>query len=130
MRAPLPCTALAQSIGELFARSESKPAPSLPPPGAIGKYGERVAAAFLRRHGYRILYRNFLTPVGEIDLVCRCGEVLAFVEVKVNVALVDALSDAGADVIDVSGATVSTVQSKAAGEASTLPFTWVARTSK
>lgn len=54
----------------------------MPTPGAIGKYGERVAAAFLRRHGYRILYRNFLTPVGEIDLVCRCGEVLAFVEVR------------------------------------------------
>jgi hypothetical protein len=54
----------------------------LPTSGAIGKYGERVAAAFLRRQGYRILYRNFLTPVGEIDLVCRCGEVLAFVEVR------------------------------------------------
>ena len=47
-----------------------------------GSYGERVAAAFLRRQGYRVLYRNFLTRVGEIDLVCRCGEVLAFVEVR------------------------------------------------
>jgi putative endonuclease len=36
----------------------------------------------LRRQGYRILYRNFLTREGEIDLVCRCGEVLAFVEVR------------------------------------------------
>jgi putative endonuclease len=41
-----------------------------------------VAASFLRRQGYRILYRNFLTREGEIDLVCRCGEVLVFVEVR------------------------------------------------
>jgi putative endonuclease len=41
-----------------------------------------VAASFLRRSGYRILYRNFLTREGEIDLVCRDGEVLAFVEVR------------------------------------------------
>jgi putative endonuclease len=47
-----------------------------------GSYGERVAAAFLRRQGYRVLYRNFLTRAGEIDLVCREGEVLAFVEVR------------------------------------------------
>ena len=47
-----------------------------------GSYGERVAASFLRRNGYRVLARNFATPVGEIDLVCRCGDVLAFVEVR------------------------------------------------
>ncbi len=41
-----------------------------------------MAASFLRSRGYRILYRNFLTREGEIDLVCRCGEVLAFVEVR------------------------------------------------
>jgi putative endonuclease len=54
----------------------------LPTPAATGKYGERVAAAFVRRHGYRVLCRNFLTSMGEIDLVCRHGEVLAFVEVR------------------------------------------------
>ncbi len=54
----------------------------MPTPTTIGSYGERVAAAFLRRHGYRVLYWNFLTPRGEIDLVCRCGEVLVFVEVR------------------------------------------------
>jgi putative endonuclease len=48
----------------------------------IGNYGERVAAAFLRRHGYRVLTRNYKTPRGEIDLVCRHGEILVFVEVK------------------------------------------------
>jgi putative endonuclease len=48
----------------------------------IGNYGERVAAAFLRQHGYKILVRNFLTARGEIDLVCRHGNILAFVEVR------------------------------------------------
>ena len=48
----------------------------------IGNYGERVAAAVLRRHGYRVLTRNYKTTGGEIDLICRHGEILAFVEVR------------------------------------------------
>ena len=49
----------------------------------IGVLGERIAGAFLRCEGYKILYRNFRSPRGgEIDLVARDGEVLCFVEVK------------------------------------------------
>ena len=48
----------------------------------IGSYGERVAAAFLRRHGYKILVRNYLVTGGEIDLVCRHKDSLVFVEVR------------------------------------------------
>ncbi len=58
------------------------PAPSFQTPTEAGNYGERVAASFLRRRGYRVLIRNFKTTRGEIDLVCRHGEVLVFVEVK------------------------------------------------
>jgi len=47
-----------------------------------GAHGERVAASFLRRHGYRVLYRNYLTERGEIDLICRHRDVLVFVEVR------------------------------------------------
>ncbi len=36
----------------------------------------------MRRHGYRVLTRNYKTTGGEIDLVCRHGDVLVFVEVK------------------------------------------------
>jgi len=36
----------------------------------------------VRRHGYRVLTRNYKTTGGEIDLVCRHGDVLVFVEVK------------------------------------------------
>ncbi|MDQ6860456.1 MAG: YraN family protein [Verrucomicrobiota bacterium] len=48
-----------------------------------GEQGERLAARYLRRQGYKILYRNFRGRTGgEIDLVCRDGETLVFVEVK------------------------------------------------
>jgi putative endonuclease len=56
--------------------------PSLSTAVAIGNYGERVAAAFVRRQGYRILTRNYKTERGEIDLICRHGEILVFVEVR------------------------------------------------
>jgi putative endonuclease len=36
----------------------------------------------MRRNGYRVLTRNYKTTRGEIDLVCRHGDVLVFVEVK------------------------------------------------
>ncbi len=45
--------------------------------------GERLADRFLRQNGYKILYRNFRgRSGGEIDLVCRDGDTLVFVEVK------------------------------------------------
>ncbi len=56
--------------------------PSLTTAAEIGSYGERVAAVFVRRNGYRVLTRNYKTERGEIDLVCRHGDVLAFVEVR------------------------------------------------
>ena len=50
---------------------------------ARGKTGEKMAARFLRRQGYKILYRNFRgRSGGEIDLVCRERDTLVFVEVK------------------------------------------------
>ena len=37
----------------------------------------------MRRVGYKVLYRNYRAPRGgEVDLVCREGETLVFVEVK------------------------------------------------
>jgi putative endonuclease len=52
---------------------------------SVGKDGEKLAARYLRRNGFRILYRNFRSKRGgEIDLICRdCREnTLVFVEVK------------------------------------------------
>lgn len=49
----------------------------------IGSIEERAAAAFLERHGCRILDRNFHDGrSGEIDLVAYDGETVVFVEVK------------------------------------------------
>ena len=49
----------------------------------LGQFGEDVAARHLRKIGYKVLYRNFRAPHGgEVDLVCRHGAVLVFVEVK------------------------------------------------
>ena len=48
----------------------------------LGRWGEKLAARFLRRQGYHIIRRNYLSPVGEIDIVAREGDVLVFVEVK------------------------------------------------
>ena len=45
--------------------------------------GERAAGRYLRRRGFKVLYRNFRPDNGgEIDLVCREGKTLVFVEVK------------------------------------------------
>lgn len=49
----------------------------------LGRHGERIAAQHLRKAGYRILYRNFRARKGgEVDIVCRHGNTLVFVEVK------------------------------------------------
>ena len=47
-----------------------------------GQRAELVAAWLLRLTGFRILARNYRTPVGEIDLVARRRRLLVFVEVK------------------------------------------------
>ena len=47
-----------------------------------GERGENAAARHLRSRGYKILTRRFRGKHGEIDLVARDGDVLAFVEVK------------------------------------------------
>ena len=45
--------------------------------------GEKLACRYLRRHGFKILYRNFRgRSGGEIDIVCRDVDTLVFVEVK------------------------------------------------
>lgn len=48
----------------------------------LGKKGERVAARYLKKHGYRILARNRHFSHNELDLVVKNKECVAFVEVK------------------------------------------------
>lgn len=44
--------------------------------------GERLAYAFLRRQGYRIVAHRYRSRSGEIDLIGWDGDILAFIEVK------------------------------------------------
>ena len=48
----------------------------------LGDHGEDLAAAALKKQGYKILERNYVTPLGEIDLIARQGKTLVIVEVK------------------------------------------------
>jgi len=47
-----------------------------------GKEGEKIAADFLKKNGYRIIDKNFRSPLGEIDIVAREKDAIVFVEVK------------------------------------------------
>lgn len=56
--------------------------------GRVGRIGEDLAVKFLRREGLKVLRRNFRGPKGgEVDVVCRDGDVLSFVEVKTRSTL-------------------------------------------
>ena len=48
----------------------------------LGARGEALACTLLKEKGYKIIERNFKTPIGEIDIVAREGQTLVFVEVK------------------------------------------------
>jgi len=48
----------------------------------LGARGEKAAAKHLRRHGYKILLRNFHSRKAEVDIVARHKDWLVFVEVK------------------------------------------------
>ena len=47
-----------------------------------GKYGENIAAKYLKTHGYKIVERNYYCKFGEIDIIALNKDMLVFVEVK------------------------------------------------
>ena len=53
----------------------------------VGRRGEQAAADYLVKKGWEVIARNFAIRYGEIDLVCRDGEVTVFVEVKTKKGL-------------------------------------------
>ena len=50
----------------------------------LGRYGEALAAEYLRKKGCRILAMNYRTRLGELDVIAQDGRYLAFVEVKLR----------------------------------------------
>lgn len=53
----------------------------------LGNSGERAAARYLRRQGFRIVSRQYTNKVGEIDLIAQDQETIVFVEVKTRRSL-------------------------------------------
>lgn len=48
----------------------------------LGRRGEKLAADEIKKSGYRLVKRNFVTPYGEADLIFEKGDETVFVEVK------------------------------------------------
>ncbi|WP_344569504.1 YraN family protein [Streptomyces axinellae] len=55
--------------------------------GALGRYGEDLAARRLREAGMMILERNWRCAEGEIDLIAREADALVICEVKTRRAI-------------------------------------------
>ncbi|MCX5706901.1 MAG: YraN family protein [Candidatus Omnitrophica bacterium] len=49
---------------------------------SLGKKGEEAAVPFLKENGYKILYRNYKSKLGEIDIIAQDKDTICFVEVK------------------------------------------------
>src|SRR4029077_435844 len=69
--------------------------PKVPAPERVAAFrtglsAEARAAAYLMAKGYRILAKRFRTPYGEIDIVAKRRNLLAFVEVKARATLDEA----------------------------------------
>ena len=48
----------------------------------IGKMGEDIVCDYLKNRGYTIIVRNYRIKGGEIDIIAKNDDFLAFVEVK------------------------------------------------
>lgn len=47
-----------------------------------GNFGEDLTTRYLKKHGFKILARNYTTKIGEIDILARQKDVIVVVEVK------------------------------------------------
>jgi putative endonuclease len=74
---------LPQSIVRFWKTGAPRKKLSSRPEHVKGRMGEETACRFLRKRGYKVLYRNFKHRTGgEVDIVCRDHDTLVFVEVK------------------------------------------------
>ena len=48
----------------------------------FGDAGEKKARAYLKKHGYKILERNYKNPFGEVDIIAEKDGAVVFAEVK------------------------------------------------
>lgn len=52
----------------------------------VGALGEKVAAEYLRRHGFTLVAKNIARKTGELDLIMKKEDTLHFIEVKTILA--------------------------------------------
>ena len=52
-----------------------------------GILGEKLAGNFLKKRSYRIIETNYRCPQGEIDIVAKQKDTLAFIEVRTKTSL-------------------------------------------
>ncbi len=48
----------------------------------LGKTGENLACEYLKYNKIKVLDRNFKNKIGEIDIIAKEGDIVAFIEVK------------------------------------------------
>ena len=48
----------------------------------VGDQGEKIAQEYLIKNGYKILFRNYKTKLGEIDIITKKSGKITFIEVK------------------------------------------------
>jgi putative endonuclease len=53
----------------------------------LGKKGEEIALRFLKKKGYKIIERNYVCKLGEMDIIAREKDTLVFVEVKTRTSM-------------------------------------------
>jgi putative endonuclease len=88
----------------------------------LGELGERVAARWLVRRGWRVLAHRFRSGHRDLDLVVRRGRTVAFVEVKTRRA-----ADGGARAAAAFGGPVGAVTWRKRRELARSAWVWMDR---
>lgn len=52
----------------------------------LGRQGEKKARKYLKSNGWKILESNYTTPFGEIDIIAKKDDTVAFIEVKTRLS--------------------------------------------
>ncbi|PIP67007.1 MAG: YraN family protein [Parcubacteria group bacterium CG11_big_fil_rev_8_21_14_0_20_41_14] len=63
----------------------------------LGDWGERVAAWWLAKQGYKIIKQHYTTRFGEIDLIAKDNDQVVFIEVKLRLGINSGLPEQSVD---------------------------------